>query len=211
MEPFDLSGVLRRIRRVADLSQRGLADRCELSQSAVAQAESGRRDLPTQILARAAELAGLRLALLDAAGNEVGGMAPDTVRDLGGRRFPAHLDTVHSDERWWRWAHRFDRSRPTYTFGRDRGGRDARRRARGTPVDHHPFVPGDSPAERAADRRRAALRKRAEERERRFLTGELTGLDDGFTCSCPPGCDGLDDGSGRPVHADGCPCRCDVG
>ena len=48
------------------------------------------------------------------------------VRDRGGRRFPAHLDTVLSEERASRWEHRPRLRQPTYTFDRrDRvGGRE---------------------------------------------------------------------------------------
>jgi len=42
---FDLSGTLRRIRRSADLSQRELADACGVSQSVVARAEAGQREV----------------------------------------------------------------------------------------------------------------------------------------------------------------------
>src|SRR4051812_465907 len=73
----DLCGVLRRVRRSADMSQRELARACHVSQSAVAHAESGERDLPVGVLSRAAACAGLRIALLDGNGNEVGGMADD--------------------------------------------------------------------------------------------------------------------------------------
>jgi transcriptional regulator with XRE-family HTH domain len=209
MQPFDLSGTLRRIRRRADLSQRELADRCDLSQSAVAHAESGRRDLPVGALVRACALAGLRLALLDADGHEIAGMTADAVRDFGGRRFPAHLDTSHSDERWGRYAHRFDRPTPWFTVDRDRTGRDAARRVHGTPDDHHPVRPGDSPQDRRAARQRAARQREREEYQRRLASGEVWPLAE-FDCSCPPVCDELDDRSGRPVHAEGCQCSCDL-
>jgi hypothetical protein len=88
--------------------------------------------------------------------------------------------------------------------------RDRYRRRDGTPDDHQLPQPGDSPQERSAARRRAAARARAEERERRFLAGEFRHVADGFTCTCPPGCDELDDRSGRPVHTDDCPCSCDL-
>jgi hypothetical protein len=157
-----------------------------------------------------ADLAGLRLVLLDEGGREVPGMAEDTVRDMSGRRFPAHLDTRYSDEGWWHGPHRYDREQPWYTFTRRRDLRDRVRRRAGTPEDHQRPQPGDSPGERAAARRREYWRQQAEERERAFLAGEFAGIDPGFECGCPPRCDELDDRSGRPVHADGCPCLCDV-
>jgi HTH-type transcriptional regulator/antitoxin HipB len=92
--------MLRRIRRTADLSQRELAARIGISKSAVAAAESGRSGIDARALARAAELAGLRLALVDADGRETAGMDGDAVRDQAGRLYPAHLDTRHGDEEW---------------------------------------------------------------------------------------------------------------
>ena len=208
---FDLSGALRRIRRRADLSQRQLAAACGLSQSAVAQAESGRRDLPVGALVRAAEQAGLRLALLDGAGQEVAGMSPDAVRDGYGRRFPAHLDTHFADERAGRYEHRYDRGRPWFTVDVDRGAGDALRRRLGTPPDHHPMRPGDSPQERRARRQEAARQRRREEARRSRRAGAAPHVPDEFSCCCPPACDELDDGGGRPVHSPGCRCRCDLG
>src|SRR3954447_1421931 len=95
-----IGALLRRIRRTADLSQRQLADGLGVARSTVARAETGERDLPATVLARAAELAGLRLALGDGTGAEVAGMDPDAIRDAGGRHFPAHLDPRHGDI-WW--------------------------------------------------------------------------------------------------------------
>ena len=46
MSDLDLAGSLRRIRRLADLSQRELAERSGISKSALAAAEAGTRDLP---------------------------------------------------------------------------------------------------------------------------------------------------------------------
>jgi transcriptional regulator with XRE-family HTH domain len=210
VDPFDLSGTLRRIRRLADVSQRELARGCGVSQATVAQAETGRRDLRVGTLAAAAELAGLRLTLLDAQGTEVLPMSPDTVRDRGYNRFPAHLDTRRADEGHWLHEPRRDRPEPSFTVTRDRASRDASRRRLGAPDDHHPERPGDSPADRAEARRRQHRRQRAEERERRFLAGEFARLPDAFVCSCPDGCDALDDRSGKPVHAEECPCLCDI-
>lgn len=206
---FDLCGLLRRIRRQADLSQRQLAVEPHVSKSTVAAAESGRVGMDARLLAVAAGLAGLRLALVNEEGAEVRGMDSAAVRDQGGRRFPAHLDPMLSEERWWRWADRTDRHQPTYTFDR-RAGDDARRRATQRPEDHRLPRPGDSPAERAAARRTERLRAAAEEHQRRFLAGEFHWIADSFECECPTECDELDDRSGKPIHAPGCPCDCDL-
>jgi transcriptional regulator with XRE-family HTH domain len=208
---FDLPGALRRIRRIADMSQRELATVAGISASAVGAAETGRRDLPVRAIAAMATLAGLRLALVDDGGHEVGPMRDDTVRDMANRHFPAHLDTRYSDEGWWHDAHRYSRHRPWYTFDRDRRVRDAYRNRHGTPEDHQEPRSGDSPADRASARRREYWRRDAEERQRAFLAGEFASLDGGFHCTCPPRCDELDDRSGRPVHAPDCSCLCDLG
>lgn len=204
MTSFDLAGVVRRIRRTADLSQRELAQRLGLSKSMVAAVESGNRTLEVSVLVRAADLADLRLALLDAQGQEVGAMSPGGVRDMGNRRFPAHLDTRYGDEDWWHGVHRYDRPEPWYTFDRSRSIRDIWREILGTPDDHQLPQPGDSPQERRAARARAAAGRReagdaAEVREWPDLV-----------CTCPPECDELDRGE-RPVHAAGCLCGCDLG
>jgi transcriptional regulator with XRE-family HTH domain len=210
VNPLDLPGVLRRIRRHADLSQRDLARVLGTSKSSVAAIESGDRGMDVRLLARAAELCGLRFGLLGPDGLEVSAMAPNSVRDHGGRRFPAHLDTVPSEERWWRYEHRFDRPRPSFTFDRSREGRESARGVDGRPADHHEHRSGDSFAERAEARRRAYRQHRADERERAFLAGELRGLDVPFQCACPGACDDLDDRSGRPLHAPECACDCDL-
>jgi transcriptional regulator with XRE-family HTH domain len=210
MTAFDLPGALRRVRRNADMSQRELAAAVGVSAAVVAKAESGTRDLPTSLLARIAEVAALRLALVDGNGQEVGPMSDATVRDMIGRRFPAHLDPRYSDDRWWHGPDRKYRTQPSYTFDRRRDLRDGHRERVGTPDDHRQPQQGDSPAQRAEERRRAQWAARAEERERRFLAGEFDDVREAFTCTCPDECDHLDDRSGAPVHADGCPCHCDI-
>jgi HTH-type transcriptional regulator/antitoxin HipB len=208
---FDLCGALRRIRRLADLSQRQLAAAAALSPSAVAHAEAGTRDLPVSALARVAATAGLRLSLVDCDGHEIAGMSAETVRDMIGRRFPAHLDTRYSDDAWLHGPYRSDRQHPWYTFDRDRRARDGQRAREGPAADHQLPQYGDSPQARAAARRLEYLRAEAEERERAFLAGEFCGIDVAFECTCPPLCDELDDRSGKPVHAEACPCGCDLG
>jgi transcriptional regulator with XRE-family HTH domain len=208
MVEFLLPGALRRIRRSADLSQRQLADALAVSQSAIAQAETGRRDLPVGMLVRAAGLAGLRLALLDVDGCEVAGMAEGTARDSGGNRFPAHLDTVHTDERPGRYQDQHQRTRPWYTVDRDRDARDELRRRTGTPEDHLVAEPGTAPWEQAARRRREALGRAADERRRASLAGEGRPGPD-LECTCPADCDATREALAE-VHVADCPCRCDV-
>lgn len=208
-QPFDLGGLLRRVRRVADLSQRDLAAATGVSASAIAHAERGSRDLPAGVLARAAELAGLRLVLIDARGAEVAAMADGAVRDMSGRRFPAHLDTRYADEGWWHDAHHYSRPRAWYTFTRDRRGRDERRIRNGTPDDHLVPQPGDSPAARRAARQEAARRRSEAEWQRRLDAGELPPLP-AWVCDCPPECP-EDEAGTRPAHVDACECRCDLG
>ena len=209
MADVDLAGALRRIRRLADLSQRQLATACAVSQSAIAHAENRRRDLPVGVLNRAAALGGLRLALLDEAGREVTGMADGAVRDRVGRRFPAHLDPVHGDERPGRWEDRYSRPRPWFTFDRDRETRDLRRRSSGTPVDHRLPAPDDSPTVRRARRDEQARRLARAAHQRRLAAGEVRPSED-WTCTCPPECEFVTEDQ-APRHAGGCRCGCDVG
>jgi HTH-type transcriptional regulator/antitoxin HipB len=211
MASFELPGALRRVRRLADLSQRELARAIETSKSAIAAVEAGHAGFDARLLARAAALAGLRLALVDGDGREVAGMSSEAVRDQAGRFYPAHLDTRYGDDRWWYAVHRYDRPQPWYTFDRDRSARDSDRRHSGTPDDHQLPQPGDSPAERAEARRLAAARRRHEARERAQARMLSLPVEDPWTCECPPRCQELDDHSGPPVHAADCPCRCDVG
>ena len=203
-----LPGMLRRIRRTADLSQRELAEVCEVSQSLIAHAESGRSDLLVALVARAAAVAGLRLALVDAAGAEVAPMSDDAVRDTVGRHFPAHLDTRYSEEAWWHGSERYSRPEPWYTFDRRRDTRDHYRERDGTPADHQLPQPGDSPRDRRVARRQAAVRRAAEQRDRRRAEGRELPLPP-WVCDCPAACTALEDWQGRPKHDADCPCRCD--
>jgi transcriptional regulator with XRE-family HTH domain len=207
---FDLPGAVRRIRRIADMSQRELARAAGMSAAAIGHVEAGTRGLTVAALDRIAVLAGLRIALLDGSGDEATAMAAGAVRDRAGRRFPAHLDTRYGDQDWWHGEHRYAREQPWYTFDRVRYTRDHWRDRTGTPEDHQAPRPGDSPAERRAARQQAARLRREEERRRRRESGAARPIDD-VTCACPPRCEELDDWSGRPVHAEDCPCSCDVG
>jgi transcriptional regulator with XRE-family HTH domain len=210
VDPYPLSGILRRIRRIGDWSQRELADRLGMSKATLAAAEAGTRDLPVAVFARAAAAAGGRLAVLDGDGHELGPMDPDAVRDEGGRRFPAHLDTRHGDEDWWHGVYRYSRRQPTYTFDRDRRLRDTWRERSGIPADHQRPQPGDAPAERAAERRRAARQRADEERRAKLEAAGPSGPDWGTGCTCLPGCEYQEGRNEDLSHATGCPCCCDL-
>jgi len=189
------------------MSQRELAAACGVSQSVIAQAESGRRGLSVSLLASAAAAAGLRLALVDAEGAEVRPMDDGAVRDMGQRRFPAHLDTRYSDEDWWHGQERYSRPQPWYTFDRARDLRDRYRRLFGLADDHQLPQPGDSPADRRKARNEEIGRQRAAERER--ARGGSPIVIPPWVCDCPPLCAELEDWEGPPKHADDCGCRCD--
>src|SRR6476660_4988520 len=129
-----------RVRRLADLSQRDLAARVGLSPSTVSRIESGLIAPTLDLYELMLALAGLRLAVLDAAGREVTPVPVDTVRDNQGRRFPAHLDVVPPDEvPYERWAFpRYDRLEARGWFRhrplRDRLSEEAPHGER--PIDH---------------------------------------------------------------------------
>jgi transcriptional regulator with XRE-family HTH domain len=210
VDAFDLSGVVRRVRRTADLSQRELAERIGVPQSTLAAAETGGGGLPVAVLARIAQVVGGRLAVLTADGTEVTPMDAVAVRDRAGRRFPAHLDTRYGDQDWWKDSP-YRRGHPRYTFDRQRRSRDWRREPTGIPPEHLRPGPDDSPAARRAARSAAARAAADAARQRRFLAGELPRSAPEPACTCPAACDELLAAGVRHPHVADCPCGCDVG
>ena len=89
---IDVPGLVMRVRRTCDLSQRDLAALLGLDQSRVARLESGPQRVDLSLLAEIFELAGMRIAVLDRNGAEVAPVPHDVLRDHAGRRMPAHLD-----------------------------------------------------------------------------------------------------------------------
>ena len=147
--PFDggTPGMVRRVRRILDVSQRGLAAILGVSQSAVARWETGRTSPRVSVLEELLRLAGLRLRVHDQEGAEVRPMRADGARDRAGRRHPAHVDlrvagwwvprgSACSIDFWvWRARSRAER-RPAIHYRRSAGVRRLERLAFGTPVDH---------------------------------------------------------------------------
>ena len=102
MGPFDgqVPGLVRRVRRILDVSQRGLAALLEVSQSVVARWETGRTSPRASVVHDLLRLAGLHATFHDdETGEEVEPLRDDGVRDRGGRRHPAHVDLTVTG--WW--------------------------------------------------------------------------------------------------------------
>ncbi|MER7072605.1 helix-turn-helix transcriptional regulator [Terrabacter sp. NPDC000476] len=188
-EAFDGARFIVRARRLADLSQRELADALGVSRAAIGRLESGAARVETGTLSAILALAGLRLAVLDGAGAEVAPVPVDVLRDRADRRFPGHLDArppVDAPS---------DRVHPRRGVPEPRGwyhqrpSRARRRAITGTPADH-PTVSGLREARRAAYWQGVA---QAEARR---------ALDPEPECCCFDGCFEL-------ACRDDCPCQCE--
>lgn len=95
MGPFEggVPGLVRRIRRILDVSQRGLAALIGVSQSVVARWETGRTSPRMSVVQQLLGLAGLAGTFHDVeSGEVVEPMRDDGARDRAGRRYPAHVD-----------------------------------------------------------------------------------------------------------------------
>lgn len=85
-------GIIRRLRRHADLSQRAFADLVGVSKATVAAWEAGRSSPSFAHALALAEVAGLRITLTTHDGVTIPPMREDAVRDLAHRYYPAHAD-----------------------------------------------------------------------------------------------------------------------
>ncbi|MBS2939260.1 helix-turn-helix transcriptional regulator [Nocardioides sp. J2M5] len=147
--PFDggVPGVVRRVRRVLDVSQRGLAAILGISQSQVARWETGRTSPRADTVVELLRLARLRVTLTDAeTGEEVEPMRDDGGRDRARRRYPAHVDLEVTG--WWaprdamstgqgaRWRVRSRRRQVPRVRYHLTPWRRVMRWVHGTPVDH---------------------------------------------------------------------------
>lgn len=94
-----LPGLVRRVRRIAGMSQRELAEALGVGQSSVGRWEQGQGSLSAAVLERMAALAGLTLALVDPDGTPVRPMREDAAHDVLGRRMPAHAEAERPA--WW--------------------------------------------------------------------------------------------------------------
>lgn len=169
----DVPGLVRRVRRAADLSQRELADALGVDQSTVARWESGRSVPDVVTFARALSLADMTLHIVDDDGEQAAPLSHERPRDRQSRRYPAHLDLIEE---------------PDVLTGLPRlstphrARRDARRRRHGAPRDHPTL------AHLAEERRQQWEERRARivalmARTRRHPPPEEP------PCSCPIGCE----------------------
>lgn len=151
-ELFDVPGLVRRVRRADDLSQRDLADELGVAQATVARWEMGESEPTLSMFQRLLALADWGLAVVDEAGDAVLPMEPAACRDRGNRRFPAHLDVEDAE---------LPSSMERRPRARRRRHRDAARiRAGGAPADH------PTPAALVEARRCAVAARREAQRER---------------------------------------------
>lgn len=187
MGPFagEVPGLVRRVRRILDVSQRGLAAVLGVSQSVVARWETGRTSPRASVLQQLLSLAGLRASFhSDESGEEVEPMREDGCRDRANRRFPAHVDLTVVG--WWcprgsastadffRWQQRSrERRDPLVRYRTHPHRRRIERMLFGTPDDHPSIHQLGAEADHLDERRerrrvkvqeetREACRRRAE-------------------------------------------------
>lgn len=126
--PYPAGGLVRRARRIADLSQRELARKTGLSPSTVARIETGSLTPSLAVMQHILAVAGLSLVVVDRSGRVIQPMRDvSDIRDGADRRYPAHLDTILDPKQGEWWADQYGLARPPETFYRDRARRDARR------------------------------------------------------------------------------------
>jgi transcriptional regulator with XRE-family HTH domain len=191
---IDAPGIVLRVRRLCDLSQRDLGALLGIDQSHVARIESSRRRVDLPLLVRILALADLRIAVVDRDGKEVSPIATDVLRDNAGRRMPAHLDVrAPSDRRTSVLLNpRYDRSSPKARY-HHRAMRDRRRIAGASgAIQDQPTASG------VAQRERERHADRLELARHRAVT--LLEVD----CTCLDGCWEV----GGCVND--CACRCEA-
>ncbi|GII21326.1 helix-turn-helix domain-containing protein [Planosporangium mesophilum] len=128
-EPYPTTGLLRAVRRKADMSQRELARAAGVSPSSVGRVESGARAASVALFSRLVDAAGMHLLVVDDHGRVITPMLDrEDLRDGAERRYPSHLDTITDPEPGEWWADIYGLARPPETFFRDRRLRDAMRR-----------------------------------------------------------------------------------
>ena len=128
-DSLPVPGLVRRVRRIADLSQRQLAEHLGVARSTIGRIETGTATPSLSLLVRLLATADLRLVVVDPDNHVVEAMRVwDNRLDGAERRYPAHLDIILDPKRGDWWADIFGLARPPETFRRDRAARDYARR-----------------------------------------------------------------------------------
>lgn len=127
--PWPAAGIVRAVRRRADLSQRELARWAGVHHATIGRIEAGRMVPSIVLLRRIIGVLGCRLAVVDEFGRVLKPMQDwqDTYNGAE-RRYPSHLDTILDPEPGEWWADIYGLARPPETFYRNRAVRDAMRR-----------------------------------------------------------------------------------
>jgi transcriptional regulator with XRE-family HTH domain len=128
-QTLPVSGLVRRVRRLADMSQRELAVAAKVAHTTIGRIESGALVPSLVVFDRILAVADLQLVVVGADGRVVLPMVDwDDARDGAERRFPSHLDTIIDPRPGEWWADQYGLVRPPETFQRDRAARDLQRR-----------------------------------------------------------------------------------
>lgn len=207
---LQVPGLIRRVRREADLSQRELAQAVGVDRSLVGRWETGEVAPSIAMLERLLALGEMRLAVVVARGEveredegeragrtsgEVSPLRDDGVVDRARRRFPAHLDvgewvnTVSGEVRPW---------------AARRAARDVRRHRKGEVPRDHPSAHDLAMARvEARQRRGEALRERRLRLLRARVERGEPGEPQAPDCFCPVPCYGV------TGCVSTCPCACE--
>jgi transcriptional regulator with XRE-family HTH domain len=125
---YPAAGLLRRARRLGDLSQHDIARGAGVAQSTVARIESGAMTPSLNTLQRLLAVAHLHLVVVDDAGHVVLPMREsEHTRGGNDKRYPSHLDTILDPRIGEWWADGYGLARPPETFRLDRRRRDQMR------------------------------------------------------------------------------------
>lgn len=125
---YPLGGIIRRVRRKADMSQRELAKYAKVSPASIGGFETGATTPSLPVLLRVLNAANYQLVIVDADGRLVTPLEVwQDVADGAGRRFPAHLDTILDPAYGDWWADVYGLTAPPETFRRNRRYRDWQR------------------------------------------------------------------------------------
>jgi transcriptional regulator with XRE-family HTH domain len=122
-------GLVRRVRRIAGISQRELAVAARLSRSTISRIEKGTLTPSLPVFERILGVAGLGMAVINDDGRVILPMRDrEDARDGADRRYPSHLDTILDPEPGEWWGDQYGLARPPETFHRDRRTREMQRR-----------------------------------------------------------------------------------